>query len=536
VKHDALNGDVKKAIAMAHPTRPIMCLAAEGAELADEDSYSDWMHRTGGALRQIQPRIVPLVKVILDYEGKQRQMSVKANLTKSAFIAEAQKLLGTAKPLNAKPLGFDNWEIRDGTTYAIAGAEKATLKCTDFGNKKFTIIVEGDKDLDEVCQACHAQFGLSPWIKFTIKRADNQPFFVKDGDEYLVLTTYDPAIDPRTEVRLRIDLTDRTFCIPKIRIDSDPAKIMTMLSDNYGFSKTSASQVRFPTPTPWATGQEVPIAFKTATSCINVKLEPYTRRKFIMNIADIPIETSEVVFQTALGKEKIWEHLQMLYSGMLPGVSQFRIFVGHLDITGNAKWPPGTIEAVPVKFLVQWRIEMPQEDSGFLEVTQKEMTPLITATEAWQQLHHIVPRLYEEASLNYIGKLKPGETITASIIRADVQLAITFELYRKARITYHQIIPNMATWASVHAHYANFDARIPPYSCYIEEENRPYHPETEIVFRLKKGEEPPDTTGGYGGAAGGTSREGYYLPPIVFPTPNIDTSRGTKVQGASPAQ
>jgi hypothetical protein len=81
-----------------------------------------------------------------------------------------------------------------------------------------------------------------------------------------------------------------------------------------------------------------------------------------------------------------------------------------------------------------------------------------------------------------------------------------------------------------------FDRRILPYSCYVEEENRPYYPDTVIVYRLKVGEDPPDTTKEQGGAAGGTSREGYYLPPIEFPAPTIDTTGGTKVQGADRGQ
>jgi hypothetical protein len=309
---------------------------------------------------------------------------------------------------------------------------------------------------------------------------------------------------------------------------------MAMLASDYGFVKTSATQVRFSPAAPWISGQTVTIAFKIATSCINVKLEPYTRRKFILHIADDPWESDEILLQTSLGKAKIWEHLQSLHP--IPDVSQFLIFVGHLDISKHDKRPPGTIEAIPVKFPVQWRIEMPQQDSGYLEVVQKEMTPLITATEAWQQLHHTASRLYEDASLDYVGKLKPGTTITASIIRADVQLAVRFELFEKASITHRQVIPNMETWENKHAHFASYDRRILPYSCYVEEENRPYYPETIIVCRLKDGEDPPDTTKEQGGAAGGTSREGYYLPPIEFPAPAIDTTGGTKVQGADRGQ
>jgi hypothetical protein len=48
---------------------------------------------------------------------------------------------------------------------------------------------------------------------------------------------------------------------------------------------------------------------------------------------------------------------------------------------------------------------------------------------------------------------------------------------------------------------------------------------------LKDGEEPPDTTGEFGGAAGGKSREGHILAPIIFPKAPIDLSAG-KLTGA----
>jgi hypothetical protein len=175
---------------------------------------------------------------------------------------------------------------------------------------------------------------------------------------------------------------------------------------------------------------------------------------------------------------------------------------------------------------------MPQEESGFLDAAQVDMTPMYTATEAWQLLHNQIPRLYEEASLDYVGKLKPGCNITASIVRADVPLHIRFEIYGKSSITYELAIQNMATWQAIHAHFSGYDLRIPPYSCHIEEETRPYYPETMITFRLKKGEEPPDTRNQPGGVSGGFSREGYLLPPIVTPPPEIDTKGESKVNGA----
>jgi hypothetical protein len=139
VKHDAQNGDVKRTIMLAHPKRPIMCLWADGAELADEDSYSDWMHRTGGMLRQVQAKIYPLVKVLLDYQGGQRQMSVRSNLSKTAFIEETRKFLGVRQELDVVPLGIDKWEIRDGFTYEVRVAEQISIVCIDISGARYTM-------------------------------------------------------------------------------------------------------------------------------------------------------------------------------------------------------------------------------------------------------------------------------------------------------------------------------------------------------------------------------------------------------------
>jgi hypothetical protein len=49
---------------------------------------------------------------------------------------------------------------------------------------------------------------------------------------------------------------------------------------------------------------------------------------------------------------------------------------------------------------------------------------------------------------------------------------------------------------------------------------------------LANGVDVPDTTGAFGGAAGGVSPGGYILPPIVFQKAPIDTTGGGKVQGA----
>jgi hypothetical protein len=98
--------------------------------------------------------------------------------------------------------------------------------------------------------------------------------------------------------------------------------------------------------------------------------------------------------------------------------------------------------------------------------------------------------------------------MTAEIVRANVKLSVSFEVIRKGTITYIlDVIPNMVTWQEIHGHFSSFDKRIPPFECYINEENRPYYSETVLSFRLAKDVEIPDTTREFGGAAGESVRK-----------------------------
>jgi hypothetical protein len=94
------------------------------------------------------------------------------------------------------------------------------------------------------------------------------------------------------------------------------------------------------------------------------------------------------------------------------------------------------------------------------------------------------------------------------------ELAVTFNICRKGCTTFtHEIIPNMATWQRIRAHFHAIDQRIPPWECYVQEENRPYYPK----FHLADGTEVPDTLGELRGAAGGIDKHGRVLPPVAFP-------------------
>jgi hypothetical protein len=72
------------------------------------------------------------------------------------------------------------------------------------------------------------------WIRVTVKRQDDRPFYLEDGAKYLVVTQYDPNLDPRPEVKLRIDLSDRTYFIDKLRLGNDPGKLPKKLSTGHG--------------------------------------------------------------------------------------------------------------------------------------------------------------------------------------------------------------------------------------------------------------------------------------------------------------
>jgi hypothetical protein len=74
VKEIATVEEVRNIITLAHKGKPIAKLAFEGAEIAEEDLFSDWMLRTGGEPRQIQAVSSKLVQVILDWRGAEQRM------------------------------------------------------------------------------------------------------------------------------------------------------------------------------------------------------------------------------------------------------------------------------------------------------------------------------------------------------------------------------------------------------------------------------------------------------------------------------
>jgi hypothetical protein len=220
----------------------------------------------------------------------------------------------------------------------------------------------------------------------------------------------------------------------------------------------------------------------------------------------------------------------------LPGVSQFQVVANRKEISKDDQWPDGHIEAVPVKFPVDWVIESPQSADGVFKVRQPDMTPLLTAHAACDLLRNDVANLSENPVIHYRGFLKPGQTIAVDILRENVRASVTFEVIGKGTITFiHEVFQNMVTWHEIWEHYSEFDKRICPWECYINEELRPYFSDTPLRFRLKDAHNMPDTTHEFGGVAGGQTPRGEVLPPIVFPKAPIDTTspKDPKVAGSA---
>jgi hypothetical protein len=140
-------------------------------------------------------------------------------------------------------------------------------------------------------------------------------------------------------------------------------------------------------------------------------------------------------------------------------------------------------------------------------------------------------------TFNYVGQLRPDQTITAEIQRADVTATIRFEVRvqdRKGDITYERLpTPNMKLRSEIHAEFSTVDPRIPPYEEYIDEDNRPYYNECLIFFRLRDNIEITDLSSNDPSVAGGDNGHGFNIPPIFLPPASIDLSGGSKVLGAS---
>jgi hypothetical protein len=162
------------------------------------------------------------------------------------------------------------------------------LKCKDADSRDFIIKVQGNKEVEDVQEACRQHWGYGPWVRIAISRTDGKPFFLQHEALYSVAATYDPSLDTRLNVTLRIDLSDRTYFIPNYRLEEDPVLTIKNLKTKYGFPLEKMTQVRFSPDKPWVSDQTVCITVTVPISCSKITLPPYSRRKFALFMADDP--------------------------------------------------------------------------------------------------------------------------------------------------------------------------------------------------------------------------------------------------------
>jgi hypothetical protein len=237
-------------------------------------------------------------------------------------------------------------------------------------------------------------------------------------------------------------------------------------------------------------------------------------------MADVPWQADDIVLPAALGRDGIWAHLQTIFP--LPDLSQFQVISGRNEIPHAPTWPIGLIKLIPKLFPVTWRIEWPSDPAGYIEETQQGMTAMMDVEEAWSRLHSQVPRLFERATLDYRGKLRPGQVVQAEVVREHITPSVRFEVKDHGYITFtQQTISNMSPRSGIHAHFVKAGARIPPFACYKHEETRPYYLETITTFHLWKDIEIPNLSSNEGGAAEGDNGRGSVLPPIIYPTAQL---------------
>jgi hypothetical protein len=381
---------------------------------------------------------------------------ISESISEKDFRKAVRKHLSLAPKtkITVVPLGYDSWKIRAGHTYAVMEARQMKITLHDAKGQKKTVQTTGDTSLGDLYDQLRRERNLAPWTRIIVERADQQPFWVEDKGNYAVVTQYDPDLDTRPIVEIRVHLLDRSFIVENYRVENDdPLAIWTDVRNKYGFAEVTTTQMTISGHP--STGR-IEFKIEVAVSCLNVTLPHFVSRSFEILIADEPWKSGEVISPATHNRDQVWEQLQQLTP--LPHISQFQFIQGRTDISTCLSFPPGEIIAIPYKSPVTWLIE-----TFMGPVIQQGMTPLKDVEEAWQLLHHEVPRLFEKATFNYVGKLKPGQTIQAEVAREDIEATARFEIKDHGRISFeHATFSNMMPRPELHANFARIDPRIPP--------------------------------------------------------------------------
>jgi hypothetical protein len=303
--------EFRDSLKYIHKKHQITGIASEGSQIADEDDLEEWLHRSVD--KPFQVLLVKHVQVVLDFRGTHQHFAVQENLSEKNFkiVARIHLRLPPKTKISVRLLGFDNWQIKAGHTYAVAESRKMKINVHETNLSRRQLEINGDIDYPDVCEAYRLAARLPSWTRITIKRCDDKAFWIEDKGDYTVEAAYDSSLDTRFRFDIRIDAVHegRTFLIQNYRFaENDPVTLWQELVDKYGFVSAQLSQMMVQgSPESGA----VYYQFKLPTSLGRVTLPPQVIRVFFVALNDTEPawESAMLISPETQEKSEVWEQL-----------------------------------------------------------------------------------------------------------------------------------------------------------------------------------------------------------------------------------
>jgi hypothetical protein len=208
-------------------------IALGGDEIAQEDSVEDWITRSMN--RPFQAVLAKMVQVILGWRGQELHMAARENWTEKESRKEAKKHFSLKGHVRIEPQGLSTWGVRAGHLCSIMETRKMDITLHDTSGRAHRIQVEGNKSLLDLENVIRDAWKLETWVKAPVMQADKALFWADEKADFTVVTQYEPSLDPRPEISVRIYLTDRSFVVENYRAPEEPATLLEDLSSKYGF-------------------------------------------------------------------------------------------------------------------------------------------------------------------------------------------------------------------------------------------------------------------------------------------------------------
>jgi hypothetical protein len=377
-----------------HKGRGIHAIASEGLVIANEDPVEDWLQRTAGIpLTAVLPK---KVQVVVDFRGAEKHVTVHDSATEDEFKVLGRNFLGLGQKIHiaVMPLGLDHWEVRAGFTYWVAETRQMEININGTAHNKTRLKISGNSTLDQTCVALRDKWNLPELDEITLKRADDAPFWIEEKGEYTSVVRYDPDKDPRPKcsVKIVISVEHKVYLIENYRPQiQDPVAIWTDICLKYGFINPGPNFLQI---SGHPADGLVTYTDRVSTSrrrVNNVKIQAFTSRTFKIIAEEEEWNTGEILSPQPWGREEIWAQLSSIRA--LPHFSQFHFSYSAGEIPGTSRTlPSGHITVVRIRFPIKWRLELFTE-----EITQENMHAGLSIQDAWERLHHQIPRLYQHA-------------------------------------------------------------------------------------------------------------------------------------------